>query len=176
MHQACDGRGQVNRKQEKCLLCKGVGHLGFGSQRCPACDGARQVKCTAFPPPRLPHTSIFYIFFPLPFFSYFFSVLLISVHRAPYRFVTRRQIACRVCQATGAVSAGLLKSAKCKSCLGRCYVRKPQHPCKICGGHGYVVEQRPACPTPVRGGCENQRCFFGGRPSQGASPTLPPPW
>ena len=71
MHQACDGRGQVNRKQEKCLLCKGVGHLGFGSQRCPACDGARQVKCTAFPPARLPQTSIFYFIF--HYHSFLFS-------------------------------------------------------------------------------------------------------
>lgn len=53
-----------------------------------------------------------------------------------FRFVSRRQIACKVCQATGVVRTGLLKSATCKSCVGRCYVSKPQHPCKLCEGQG----------------------------------------
>ena len=66
----------------------------------------------------------------------FYLSLSLTPPFSPFRFVSRRQIACKVCQATGVVRTGLLKSATCKSCVGRCYVSKPQHPCKLCEGQG----------------------------------------
>ena len=52
------------------------------------------------------------------------------------RYVSRKQIACRVCNARGWVRAGFTGSRKCPSCLGRCYVNREQNHCLLCEGQG----------------------------------------
>eukprot|EP00039_Didymoeca_costata_P014420 m.232909 g.232909 ORF g.232909 m.232909 type:complete len:158 (+) comp16022_c0_seq27:1696-2169(+) len=54
------------------------------------------------------------------------------------RYLTRRQIVCRVCRAKGWVKSGFFSTQGCPSCHGKCYVNRTQNPCQLCKGLGVV--------------------------------------